>query len=379
MSHAARITTDAEAMAVARSLAAEFAVEAGRHDRDRILPREAVERMSQAGLWAITVPRAYGGAGVSATTLAEVTAILSEADGSIGQIPQNHFYMVEAIRLDGSPEQQATWFTRVLDGARIGNALSEVGTRTNTDFRTTVLPAGDAFRLDGRKFYSTGALFAHWIAAVAKDMQGRRTIALVPRDALGLTLIDDWSAFGQRTTGSGTTVFEAVRVPAEALIPHHLAFARPTPMGALAQIVHAGIDLGIARAAVAVALRQASSDLALVALAGELVIGLHAAEAMIRRAGGLIDRATLSPDLGSVTAASVAVAEAKVLTTEIALRASNAMFDMLGPDSTRTESGLDRLWRDARTHTLHDPVRWKLHAIGNWALNGIAPPRHGAI
>jgi SfnB family sulfur acquisition oxidoreductase len=335
--------------------------------------------MSQAGLWAITVPKAHGGAGVSAATLAEVTAILSEADGSIGQIPQNHFYMVEAIRLDGSPEQQATWFARVLDGARIGNALSEVGTRTNTDFRTTVLPDGDVFRLEGRKFYSTGALFAHWIAAVAKDDQGRRTIALVPRDAPGLTLIDDWSAFGQRTTGSGTTVFEAVRVPADALIPHYRAFARPTPMGALAQIVHAGVDLGIARAAVAVALREGDGDPALVALAGELMIGLHAAEAMIRRAGALIDRATLAPDLDSVTAASVAVAEAKVLTTEIALRAGNAMFDLLGLDGVRTEAGLDRLWRDARTHTLHDPARWKLHAIGNWALNGVPPPRHGAI
>ena len=379
MTHAARIGSDAEAVAVARSLAAEFAPGAGQRDRDRVLPRDAVERMSQAGLWAITVPKSHGGAGVSAATLAEVTAILSEADASVGQIPQNHFHMVEAIRLDGSAEQRATWFARVLDGARIGNALSEVGTRTNTDFRTTVLPDGDGLRLDGRKFYSTGALFAHWIAAVAKDADGLRTIALVPRDAPGLTLIDDWSAFGQRTTGSGTTLFDAVRVPADALIPHHRAFARPTPMGALAQIVHAGIDLGIARAAVAVALRKGDTDPALVALAGELMIGLHAAEAMVRRAGGLIDRATLAPDFDNVTAASVAVAEAKVLTTEIALRAGNAAFDMLGPDSTRADAGLDRLWRDARTHTLHDPVRWKLHAVGNWALNGVAPPRHGAI
>jgi SfnB family sulfur acquisition oxidoreductase len=374
-----RISCDAEAIAVARRLAAELAADAARRDRDRVLPRDAVERMSRAGLWAITVPRDHGGAGVSAATVAEVTAILAEADGSIGQIPQNHFYMVEAIRLDGSAEQKATWFGRVLDGDRIGNALAEVGTRTHTDFRTTLLPEGDGFRLDGRKFYSTGALFAHWIAAVAKDADGRRTIALVPRDAPGLTLIDDWSAFGQRTTGSGTTLFEGVRVDPAAIIPHHRAFARPTPMGALAQIIHAAVDLGIARAAIAAGRREGSSDPALIGLAGELMIGLHGAEAMIGRAGRLIDIATAAPDLDTVTAASVAVAEAKVLTTEIALRAGNALFDLLGPAATEGDQRLDRFWRDARTHTLHDPVRWKLHAIGNWTLNGVPPPRHGAI
>ncbi len=109
------------------------------------------------------------------------------------------------------------------------------------------------------------------------------------------------------------------------------------------------------------------------------MIGLHGAEAMIGRAGRLIDIATAAPDLDTVTAASVAVAEAKVLTTEIALRAGNALFDLLGPAATEGDQRLDRFWRDARTHTLHDPVRWKLHAIGNWTLNGVPPPRHGAI
>ncbi|MGO7711696.1 hypothetical protein ACC666_35855, partial [Rhizobium johnstonii] len=67
----------------------------------------------------------YGGLDVSNAVLAEITAILSEAEGSIGQIPQNHFYILEALRNDGGEEKQRYFFGRVLAGDRFGNALSE--------------------------------------------------------------------------------------------------------------------------------------------------------------------------------------------------------------------------------------------------------------
>ena len=123
------IRDDADAIATARALAADFALTAAERDRDRRLPRAEIDRFSQSGLWAITVPRDYGGAGVSAATLAEVTAIMSAADGSIGQIPQNHYFVVEAIRLTATEAQKRHWFGRVLAGDRFGNALSEVGTK----------------------------------------------------------------------------------------------------------------------------------------------------------------------------------------------------------------------------------------------------------
>ncbi|HCP30000.1 MAG TPA: SfnB family sulfur acquisition oxidoreductase, partial [Pseudomonas sp.] len=39
----------------------------------------------------------------------------------------------------------------------------------------------------------------------------------------------------------------------------------------------------------------------------------------------------------------------------------------------------DRHWRNARVHTLHDPVRWKYHAVGAYHLNGTLPARHSWI
>ena len=81
----------------------------------------------------------------------------------------------------------------------------------------------------------------------------------------------------------------------------------------------------------------------------------------------------------TIASAKIAVAEAKVLSTELALLASNKLFELVGTRSTLDKLNLDRLWRDARTHTLHDPVRWKFHAIGQYYLNGIAPPIHSWI
>ncbi len=388
------IRDDAEAIDVARALAHDFRREAAVRDRERRLPREEIERFSASGLWAITVPREYGGAAVSAATLAEVTALISAADGSLGQIPQNHFFVVEAIRLTATRQQKRDWFGHVLRGGRFGNALSEVGTKDVHDFRTTLRPDGGRLRLDGRKFYSTGALFAHTVAALAKDQDDRIVFALVDPAAPGLTLHDDWSGIGQRTTGSGTTVFEDVTVEAANVIPFGDAFERPTPMGPLAQIIHAAVDIGIGREAIAETIEfvrrharpwidsgveRASDDPYTVSLVGELVIRQNAAEALLIRAGQLVDAATREPDQDSVARASVAVAEAKALGTEAALNAANRLHELGGTRSTLAVHDLDRHWRNVRPHTLHDPARWKYAAIGNYHLNGIRPPRHGAI
>ncbi len=388
------IRDDAEAIAVARTLADEFRRDAAARDRERRLPRDEIERYSASGLWAITVPREYGGAAVSAGTLAEVTALISAADGSLGQIPQNHFFVVEAIRLTATEDQKRHWFGRVLAGCRFGNALSETGTKDVHDYRTRLRRENNRLRLDGRKFYSTGALFANTVAALARDDEDRIVFALVDPATPGLTLHDDWSGIGQRTTGSGTTVFENVSVDPANVIPFGDAFDRPTPMGPLAQIIHAAVDVGIGREAIAETIdfvrrharpwidsgvERASDDPYTVSLVGELVIRQNAAEALLVRAGRLVDAATGSPDEDSVARASIAVAEAKALGTEAALNAANRLHELGGTRSTLAAHSLDRHWRNVRTHTLHDPARWKYAVIGNYHLNGTRPPRHGAL
>ncbi len=389
-----RIRDGVEALEVARALAADFARESAERDRERRLPFAEIARFSQSGFWGISVPAAYGGAGVDHATLAEAVATVSAGDAPLGQLTQNHFYMIEAIRLDASEEQKKAFFDAVLRGERFGNAFTEVGTRTPLDLKTRLHGAGPTYRLVGRKFYSTGALFAHRVPVVALDDAGRFVVAVVPRDRAGMTVIDDWTSFGQRTTASGSVYLEDVEVDASEVILHQNAFDRPTPMGPVAQLLHAAVDAGIARAALADTidfvrrytrpwidseLDHAYEEPQVIAAVGQLGIRVHASDALLRRAGDAVERAVVRPNEDTVAEASIAVAEAKALSTEVSVEASSKLFELAGTRSTLEEYNLNRHWRNARAHTLHDPVRWKYHHIGNYLLNGIKPPRNGAI
>jgi SfnB family sulfur acquisition oxidoreductase len=380
-----------EAIEIARSLAAEFAKGAAQRDRHRILPIPEIDAFSQSGLWSINVPRAFGGPELSYATMAEVIAIISSADPSIGQIPQNHLGVVAAIRTVSDEAQQRLLFDGVLAGLRFGNAFSEFGSKRAADFETVFTEEGDHVLVTGRKFYSTGALLAHLVPIVALDDQGRAWYAIAERDAPGLTVIDDWSSFGQRITGSGTVLLDHVRVPKTHLVPGYKGYDKPTADGAIFQIIQAAVDTGIARAALADTIHfvreksrawvdsgvdHASQDPYTIQRVGDLSIRLHATEALLEKAGHAVDRAVAEPTAASVAAAQIAVAEAKVLSTEISLEATNRLFELAGTRSTLQEHNLDRHWRNARTHTLHDPVRWKYAIVGNYVLNGVNPPLH---
>jgi SfnB family sulfur acquisition oxidoreductase len=390
----ARLASEEDALATARALARRFAEKAAIRDQERLLPYHELDALSQSGLLAITVPPEYGGIDVSNSVLAEVTAILSQADGSIGQIPQSHFYILEALRVDGTEEQKRFFFGRALAGDRFGNALSERGTKTAGHYNTRLTHDGIGYRLNGRKFYSTGVIFADWVTVFALDEADRLTMSFVQRGTDGIEIIDDWDGFGQRTTGSGTTVLDNVYVQADAVVLHHKGFERPTTIGSVGQIIHAGIDLGIARAAFAETIDfvktrsrpwtdsgvdKASDDPLTIAKVGELAIRIEAATALVERAGLKVDIAQIDTTQENVIAATLAVAAAKVLTSEIAIEAANTLFELAGTASTGTGLNLDRHWRNARTHTLHDPVRWKYHVVGNYHLNGTIPPRSGAL
>ncbi|CAM2197439.1 Dibenzothiophene monooxygenase [Paraburkholderia kururiensis] len=391
------IGSDEEALAVAHALAERLAQEAAQRDRERRLPHEEIEWFSQSGLWAITVPKAYGGAGATYQTLVEVVKIVAAADPSLGQLPQNHFGLVDVIALTGTDEQKRHFFGDILRGKRFGNGFSEKGTKNVLDLKTRVTRDrnGDdgGYVVNGTKFYSTGALFAHYVPVLGLDEDRKGWLAYIPKGTPGLTVIDDWSGFGQRTTESGTVVLDNVRVPASHVFPAHRVSDEPTLNGPLSQIIQAAIDAGIAHAALADTLRfvrersrpwidsnveRASEDPLTVREVGRLHIDLHAADALLDRAARTLDEIAAQPVTteDDVARASVAVGEAKVLTTEIALLASEKLFELAGTQSTLEEHNLDRHWRNARTHTLHDPVRWKYHLVGNYYLNGVKPARH---
>ena len=389
------LRTDNEALQAARDLAGAAREHAAKRDQQRKLPWSLIEQFTRSGLGSISIPREFGGPQVSFVTLAEVFAIISAADPALGQIPQNQVGILNLISSTATPSQKEQLFSSVLQGWRIGNAGPERGSKNTLDLKARITADEDDLVISGQKFYSTGALFAHWIAVKALNDDGKPVMAFVRRGTPGLRVVDDWSGFGQRTTASGTVLLNNVRIDDELVIDSWRLSEVPNIQGSVSQLIQAAIDLGIAREAITDAIsfvrersrpwidanvERNSDDPYVIADIGKLKIELHAAEALLRKAGRVLDEVSAAPiDAQAAARASIAVAEAKVLSTELSLLASEKLFELSGSSASVARYNLDRHWRNARVHTLHDPVRWKYHAIGTYRLNGTLPARHSWI
>lgn len=384
------MTDTAHLLQSAADLVPDLAAGAADRDRDRLLPRAELDRLSAAGVLAITVPTSHGGAGGGASGAFEVTRLLATADPSIAQIPQSHFVYLRLAELAGSAALKDEIFAAVLAGDRVANAQSERGGKTITDISTSVTTDAGGSVVTGEKFYCTGSLTAQWLAVLARDADGLDHIGFVRADAPGVTIVDDWTGMGQRTTASGTVHFDAVRLPASHLASRADAVTGPYGYGALAQGLHAAIDVGIARGALTEAaafvrsssrpwfeaeVDRAEDDPLLVQRFGELEVSVRAAEAALTSAGRAVDLVDTERTDGAAAEASLQVATAKVLADRAALEVTNALFELGGTRASDERLNLHRHWRNARTHTLHDPVRWKLQHLGRWAVRGQRPPR----
>jgi SfnB family sulfur acquisition oxidoreductase len=390
------LTTHAAAVAAAEHVAAALAP--GAIERDRagatVVPSDALAALDASGLLAISVPVADGGPGLGPGTLAEVTRIIAAVDPAIAQVPQAHFLLIDVLAVHGGPEIRKRLYGDVLAGRRIGNALAERGGTHAQDLRTRIADG----RLTGVKYYCTGALTSAWIAVSALDAGGRLVLAFVPRDADGVTVDTDWDVLGQRATISGTSTFDAVPVEPALLLDYAGAYEVPQQLGARAQLVHAAIEVGIAGGAlrdaraylrakarpsteaVRAGAARAVEDPHVMWRYGRLATRVRAAEALLRDAASTVDEIGLVPaDAHAAARGSLAVAAAKAFGSEVAVEAATELFALCGTSSTAAKYDLDRHWRNARTHSVHDPVDWKYHHIAGYELSDTLPPNHGQL
>lgn len=387
---AAVIATEAEAFEAARRAAAEIAVIAADRTREADPPREQLDLLSRLGVTGIGVPKAHGGLGARVSTIAETVRIVSKADGSVGQVLQLHNVMVRGLFGGRPPEVQRQLAADLLAGKRVGHALAEIGGKNKFALTTTLKKGPDGrYRLNGRKYYTTGSYLADWISVGALGEDGQSAGALIPRDAPGVTVLDDWKSFGQRNTLSGTAIFEDVEVPERFLS----ARGAPRRTGlTFPQILHAAIDTGIAagaleavteflrttsRAWVESGVEKASEEPYIIQQIGEFVVSLRTAEAALKYATSAFDHHDQHPeDDQAATELILAVATARAASDRAALQISSDGFALLGASSTAEHRNLDRFWRNARVHTTHDPIRWRKHHLGNYYLNRVDPSEY---
>lgn len=342
------------------------------------------ERIRASGLLRLSVPTQYGGAGASWSTVLAAVRTLAEADSALAHVFGFHHLQVAGVLLYGTPEQHAYFLTPTVERNLFwGNALNPL------DRRVVARAELDGYRIDGVKNFSSGSVgsdlltFSAWHKASDTAL-----IAALPTRAEGITVNPDWDAFGQRQTDSGTVRFDHVRLePVQVLQAPGVA---PTPRATLrsqvAQLIMTNLYLGIARGAFQEARRYVREDARpwfasgvqrhaddpyVQERFGEFWLRVQAAQALADLAGQRLDAALArGPSLTADERGEVAVAgaQAKVLAHRAALEVGNGLFDVTGASSTAARYGYDRYWRNARVHTLHDPVAYKIRDLGRYAL-----------
>jgi alkylation response protein AidB-like acyl-CoA dehydrogenase len=387
-------TPAADLVTTAQTMGARFAQGAASRDAERGLPYAEMAELAASGILGARIPVTHGGPEADFLDVARIFVALGKGDPNIAQCIQPHVCLLEKLRLYADTDQQDRYFAAVSRGALITNANAERGGKLVGDTSTMLRREGAGFRLNGTKFYATGSLFAQMFYITAVGGDGLRAIAIVPVDRPGVTIVDDWDGLGQRTTASGTTRLQEVSIAADEIMWLPDYGRRRTHEGAAAQLYHAAIDAGIALAALDDAVMygrtrarpvpeagvdRVADDPYVLHSIGEMATMAYGAVAMVERAASILDRAAAlllhgAPANPALIEASIAVAMAKAAANDASLRVAEMVFRVGGASASLRTHNLDRHWRNARTHTLHDPVAYKNRMVGEFYMNDRAPP-----
>jgi len=391
---AANIAATKSPLQIARALAADFALTAVERDGLGGTPKVQRDQLRDSGLLALIIPTEFGGLGANWQDTLLAVREIARADGSLAHVFGFQHLMLATVRLFSRPEQWQPWFEQT---ARLrwfwGNALNPL------DTRNVCRPHEGWFEFSGKKSFCSGALDSEMLIASANTVanattgSGELVIAAIPTARSGINVIQDWDNIGQRQTDSGSVNFERVRVEPNELLtdpgPLSTPFSCLRPL--IAQLILTNIYLGIAEGAFADArhytLNEArpwhgagvdsmADDPYVHGHYGEFWVQLESARTLTDIAASRLDEAWRKDALlteaerGQV---AIAIAGAKVVATRAGLDVTSRMFEVAGSRATHAGLRLDRHWRNLRTHTLHDPIDYKIKELGLWALKQQLP------
>ena len=374
----------------ARQLAAEFALTAVERDERGGTPKTERDALRQSGLLALSIPTQYGGLGARWSDTLAIVREFAKVDSSIAHVFGFHHLMLATVRLFSRPDQWQPWFEQTARKNWFwGNALNPL------DTRTVVKDFGGWREFSGKKSFCSGASDSEMLIASAVDETagGKLLIAAIPSGRSGITLHNDWNNIGQRQTDSGSASFERVRVEESELLldpgPLSTPFACLRPL--IAQLTFTHMFLGIAEGAFEEArnytltetrawhkssAEDVRQDPYVLHHYGEFWVALEGIRLLVEHAAELLDQAwAKGPNLSETERGqlAIAIATAKIAATRQGLDLCSRLFEVTGARSTHASLRLDRHWRNLRTQTLHDPVDYKLHELGDWALNQSLP------
>jgi L-evernosamine nitrososynthase len=399
----AHTDSGAALVASAEKLSGEFAARAAEHDRDGTYPFEAIDALKAVGYFGAPIPEVLGGLGVtSAHDLVVASSRLARGDASVAIGVNMHLVAVlnmerrRQVAVATGAERRARAFGSSLaqivnDGSVLAAAISERG-QDITRPGTVATRTETGWRIDGRKVFCTMSPAATdlYVAVTYTDGEGveRYAYAMVPTDAPGVVVNDDWDALGMRASGSNSVALEGVELAASGVRGGFRA-GDPLPYmerNLTAGLFHASASLGIAESADATARRgvagRLNGDARPRMQVADNAIDLAAARGVLHRAAALIDehRAANPASDGTTAELEALFAEAqaaKAFVNDAATRIVDRALALSGGAGYLSGSPLARAYRDVKAGSFMHPLgaNRAYDYLGQVAL-GEAPALH---
>jgi alkylation response protein AidB-like acyl-CoA dehydrogenase len=195
-----------------------LAASAAQHDKDGSFSKEAVAKLSEAGLLGLVVPKEAGGAGLGPRAFSQVAATLAEADASVAMVYMMHVCGTMCIVAGGKTDATRAVLADIAKGKHLTTlAFSEKGSRSH--FWAPVSKAkrtADGVELNAQKSWVTSAGHADSciVSSLSPDAKGPTdsTLYLVKKDAPGQRIAGAWDGMGLRANASSPVTLEGCRV-----------------------------------------------------------------------------------------------------------------------------------------------------------------------
>ncbi|MEU8649610.1 acyl-CoA dehydrogenase family protein [Streptomyces sp. NPDC048737] len=378
---------------VARETADDLATDAAAREQAGKAPFDEVSRLREAGLLALLVPAGSGGGGADWPTAHAVIREIAAADGAIGQLLGCHYFLSWSARFFTQPSSADR-----LERRSAAEQWCWGGGLARQEHPLTLTARGGGHVLDGRQSYATGVLVADRLAVRAvRAGTGEPLAVVVDPTRHGVGIDGGADAFGQRLAAGGSVEFDAVRVAADDVLGSLSAdedvLSPPTALvSPVGRLLSVQLRLGMAEGVLAEAReysRTAHSawqtawpagsprDPHVLSVYGELTVLTRSASALADQAlqavhDGLARGEDLTFDECAEISVLVALAEAAA--SRAAQESAARALDIVGTRSASSRLGFDRFWRNARTHTLYEPVTHRIREVGDYFLNGEHPP-----
>ncbi|MEV6996273.1 acyl-CoA dehydrogenase family protein [Streptomyces sp. NPDC093982] len=381
----------------ARELADDLATDAVEREQAGKPPLDEVARLRESGMLTLLVPAERGGGGADWRTAYTVVRTIAAADGAVGHLLGSHYFLSFCARFFAGPDRAAR-----IERAFTAGEWYWGGGIASQEPPLMLTPTANGYLLDGHQRYGSGVGVAdRLVVRAAVPGIGEPLAVLVDPAHPGLVSGSGGDTFGQRLAAAGGVGFDAVPVAAddvlgslssdEGALSPFAGLAAPT-----ARLVSAHFCLGVAEGLLGEVREHGRAvrspwqpfspqpwpghppqDPYVLTAFGELAVGARAASALADQAVDALNRGLArGEDLDDEECAEIAVlaSAAEAAASRAAQEITARALDAVGAPAAFARHGLDRFWRDTRTHTLREPIAHRLREVGDYFLNGAHPP-----